>query len=373
MKVLQALHSYKPYIPHFEEKYNIDKANISFNELKSLLLKDRFYASHLLNPVLNDDENGFYTMWDSPLLQHKWAEEKGWKEKDVKKILFAQIEDFKPDVFYNCSPIRFEADEVKSQINPNIIKICWFASPETKHIDFSVYKSRLTNVPLDIKTIKEVGFRNDLFQPAHDPVMDDYAKNEHRDTDIFFYGQYHSSFFKKRNELIDSLIDFKLKSNYRIDLALQYSLKKKYFYPFSRPTRFKKLFGGKIVNPSADVRNNSIVPLYGLDLYKKIASSKVVFNAAVDFSGKYKVNMRNFETMGLGAHLLSDEGVYPESFKVGENLTTYSDFNDFKKKAKYLVENASERMAVANAGYEMIKKKYSKQKQWQRFQEIVAS
>ena len=372
MKVLQAIHSYKPYLPHFEEKYKIDKEKISFKELKGLLLKDRFYASHLLSPVLNIETNGFYTMWDYPLLQQKWAEERGWKEKDLKKILFAQIEDFRPDVFYNCSPIRFDAEQIKTQIDRKIIKMCWFASPETGHIDFSVYKTRLTNLPLDIKSNKEVGFRSDLFQPAHDPIMDEYAKSKKRDTDIFFYGQYHSSYFKRRNELIDLLIDFKSKSDFNIELALQYNLEKKHHYPFSRPTRFKKLFGAKIINPSLDVRKNTISPLYGLDLYEKIASSKIVFNAAVDFSGQHKVNMRNFETVGLGAHLLSDEGIYPDFFKEGTNFSTYSDFNNFKSKVNYLLEHTAERESMALAGNEMVKKKYSKEKQWQRFQEIAS-
>jgi hypothetical protein len=373
MKVLQALHSYQPYLPHFEEKYAIDKESISFNELKKLLLKDRFYASHIISPVLNNEDNGFYTIWDYPLLQHKWAEEKGWNEKDVKKILFAQIEDFKPDVFYNCSPIRFDAEEIKTSISDKIVKICWFASPETGSIDFSVYKTRLTNYPVDVRSFKEIGFRNDLFQPAHDSIMDEYAKNKKRDTDVFFYGQYHSSFFKRRNQLIDSLIGFKKKSGLNIDVALQYNLERTHNYPLSRPSRFKKLFGTKIINPSLDVRKNTLSPLYGLDLYKKIASSKIVFNAAVDFSGQYKVNMRNFETTGLGAHLLSDDGIYPDSFKRGTNFSTYSDFNDFENKVNYLLEHAAVRESMALAGTEMIKKEYSKEKQWQRFQEIVAS
>jgi hypothetical protein len=373
MKVLQAIHSYKPYLPHFEEKYKIDKENISFLELKELLLKDRFYASHLLQPVLNDELAGFYTMWDYPLLQHKWAEEKGWNEKDVKKILYAQIEDFKPDVFYNCSPIRFSKEEIENNISTDISKICWYASPETKQIDFSVYGTRLTNLPSDVKSLDKVGFRNDLFQPAHDPVMDEVRAKAVKDTDIFFYGQYLKAFFKTRNALIDSLLEYKVSSNYKIDVALQYSMRKKQNYPFSRPYRFRTVFGEKVVEPSKLVITNSIKPLYGLDLYEKIAASKIVFNAAVDFSGNYKVNMRNFEALGLGAHMLSDKGLYPDHFDAGVHFSTYNNFEGFVKKAEYLLANDEQRSSISNAGNSMIRTNYSKEQQWQRFQEIIAS
>ena len=358
MKVLQAIHSYKPYLTHFENKYKINRDEVSFEELKALLLKDRFYAAHLLDPVLNDTESGFYTMWDYPLLQQKWAESKGWNETDLKKILFAQIEEFKPDVFYNCSPIRFDASEINTQISPKILKVCWFASPETKHIDFTVYKTRLTNLPPDVQPNSKLGFRSDLFQPAHDPIMDEIINNTEKSTDIFFYGQYSRSYFKKRNAMIDQLLTYKKKSKFKIELALQTNTVSKSSYPFSRPTRLKKAFPRKIIHPSKLVIKNSIQPLYGLDLYKKIASSKIVFNAAVDFSGKYKVNMRNFESLGLGAHLISNDGIYLKEFIKGKQFSVYSNFHEFINIANYMLNNSSESQTIAKAGNDMVKNKF---------------
>jgi spore maturation protein CgeB len=98
-----------------------------------------------------------------------------------------------------------------------------------------------------------------------------------------------------------------------------------------------------------------------------------VFNAAVDFSGKYKVNMRNYETLGCAAHLISDEGIYPDGFANNEHLTMYRSFEDFIEKAEYFVKHPSVSRHIALQGNSMIKKKYSKEAQWQRFQEIVAS
>src|SRR5689334_23264301 len=113
MRVFQIIHSYEPYISRFESAYGISDGSHTFESHRQALINDRFYAAHILQPALNGASNAFYTMWDYPALQVKWARERGWLESDVKKILSAQIEEFKPDVFYNCSPIRFSASEIR--------------------------------------------------------------------------------------------------------------------------------------------------------------------------------------------------------------------------------------------------------------------
>ncbi|GEM_PF-454622 len=371
MKVFQAIHSYAPYIKDFEERYAIDKNNISFAGLKSKLLKDRFYAAHLLKPVLDEhDERGFYTMWDYPLLQYKWAEEKGWKERNLKKILFAQIEDFGPDVFYNGSPMHFSKQEISEGLNKKIKRVCWSASPHFDEEMFKIYQLRLTNLPTHISDGKsKSAYRSLLFQPAHDPVMDAFSANEERPVDLFFYGQYLDFYFEKRNRLIDQLLDFKEKSALNIELALLYDIKYAGRSFYDKILRRRK----RIIFPPEFVRSKSLKPLYGLALYKKIASSKIVFNAAVDFTGKYKVNMRNFEALGLGAHLLSDEGIYPRHMIKDIHFTTYSDFADFCSKLEMLINEPEKRREAAQRGNEMIRAYYSKEKQWAHFCELISS
>lgn len=367
MRVFQTFHKYNAYITHFEKKYDVK--NLSFKEHLTTLINDRFYALHILKPCLNQDKNGFFTMWDYDNLQHKWAEEKGWNERNLKKILFAQIEEFNPAVFYNGSPLSFAKEELSSYLSKNIRRICWSASPDQNPEKFKLYDTRLTNFPLDIRPKKEVGFRNDYFEPAHDPIMDNYSKNKDRPIDLFFYGQFYEAAFKNRNEHIRKLIDFKQKSNLNIEIALQYQTKKGPLVNIPYVRRYLK----KIVYPSKIVRQSSVSPLYGLDLYSKISKSKIVFNAGVDFSKNYKVNMRNFEVMGCGAHLISDKGIYPDGFKANENFTYYNNIEECIEKVTYLIKNKNERLKIAEMGTEMVKKKYSKNIQWENFKKIVES
>lgn len=367
MRVFQALHKYAPYIPHFEQKYQVK--HLSFDEHVQTLINDRFYALHLLKPVLERSPNAFYALWNYEALQYKWADEQGWKERDLKKILYAQIEAFQPEVFYNMSPTFFESGELEQNLAPQIIRMCWSASPFYENEQFMAYKTRLTNLPLDVRPASEMGFRSDLFQPAYDPVMESYAANKERPIDLFFYGQYARAIFKRRNEQLDQLLAFQAESKYRIELHLQYRIEKEPVVNIPYVRRFWQ----KITHPSPQVRAQAKPAVYGLDLYKKLSQSKLVFNAGVDFSKEYKVNMRNLEVLGCGAHMLSDEGVYPANFKAGKNFSTYKNMPDFFKRLEYLLDHKEERLNIAKAGHQMVTTHYTKEQQWQQFKDLVAS
>lgn len=367
MRILQSLHKYAPYIPHFEKRYQVE--HLSFEEHRCVLLKDRFYALHLLEPVLNGSDSAFYALWDYENLQYKWAEEKGWSERDLKKILFAQIEEFQPDVWYNCSPTFFQPSELDAQLSDQIIRVCWSASPFYEEEQFKAYQTRLTNLPLDIRPKSEVGFRSDLFHPAYDPAMDTFAQNQDRPIDLFFYGQYARSIFKRRNVQIDHLLEYQQQSPYRIEIHLQYQEERQPVVNIPYIRRYWQ----KIVHPSATVRQRAHPPLYGLDLYQKISQSKIVFNAGVDFSKAYKVNMRNWEVLGCGAHMLSDKGQYPSGFEAGTHLTTYSDIKDCITQLERLLDQSEVRLSIAAQGHQMVREKYSKARQWKHFQTIIAS
>lgn len=372
MRVFQIIHSYEPYVSSFEAAYRITDDSHTFEGHRQALINDRFYAAHILQPALNGTPDAFYTMWDYPGLQLKWARERGWIESDLKKILFAQIEEFKPDVFYNCSPIRFTASEIRSLGGPGMIKLAWYASPEQHSINFSVYHAKLTNYPPFVSNDSEPGVRSELFQPAYDPAMGAYSQSTERPIDILFYGQYTQNHFKRRNRLIKKLIELKKRSKWNIKIALQYIAAKKSVFPSFFPGRCQRWLT-LIPFPSASVKRNTDKPLYGLNLYNAISRSKLVFNAATDMSSRYKVNMRNLESLGCGAHMLSEVGNYPDGLKMDRDFSTYRDFDDFVEKAKYFLDHPSESRGIAKQGHETVSQRFSKERQWQHFEQIVAT
>ena len=101
-------------------------------------------------------------------------------------------------------------------------------------------------------------------------------------------------------------------------------------------------------------------PIFGKDLYDKIASSKIVVNLAIDFAKNYRGNMRCFETLGCGALLLTDTGIYPRHMVDGETIITFDDSQDAISKINDLLSNEEKRIRIATSGHNMVIKEYSK-------------
>lgn len=371
MKVFQTAHTFTAFSTYLEQKYKISEQPYSFAQLQQIVLSEGFNAVHHIKPVLDRSLGvGFYTIWNYEPMQLQWAKEKGWAETDLKKILFAQIEEFGGDVFYNLSPIQFKPEEIK-QLPQRMLKIAWFASPEKNNIDFSVYHTRFTNLPSDVDPDAKRGFRSHFFQLSDAPVFHQYANNENRPIDVLFFGQYLKSHFDKRNGYIDELIRLKEKHGFNLVLALMADYKYKNLLPFKLPLALHQKL--KVLQfPPKKVAAHASSALFGADMLRHIGEAKIVFNCHVDMAGDYRVNMRIFEALGCGAHMLSDEGVYPEGLEPSKHFSTYKNVNELEEKIIHLLQQKEKRQEIAALGTAAIREQYSKEKQWHQFQRTAS-
>lgn len=90
-------------------------------------------------------------------------------------------------------------------------------------------------------------------------------------------------------------------------------------------------------------------------------------------SGEDRGNMRCFESMGCGGLLLSDEGVYPAGMVGGQTMVTYQSPADLVVKLRELLQAPEVMTGIAQAGYEMVARQYSKRAQWSAFEALVSN
>jgi spore maturation protein CgeB len=83
--------------------------------------------------------------------------------------------------------------------------------------------------------------------------------------------------------------------------------------------------------------------------------------------------MRCFEALGAGSLLLSDEGNYPEGMTDGETIAIYRSADDAAGQLEALLDDGERRLNIARRGHAMVSTQYSKDLQWKRFEELVAS
>lgn len=323
-------------------------------------LDTRFSALHILAPVLSGNPDAFYTNGDDVHLQNLWAREHGLQSNDLEKILLAQIEHHRTEVFYNLDPMRYGSAFVKKL--PSCVKrtVCWRAAP-SGNVDLTSYDLVVCNFPSILEDWKRKGCKAEYFSPAHDPAMHAYASARRDDFDVIFIGGF-SRHHVNRSRALQAA-------------ASMPNIRKRFHLEDSRLTRMANLLPfipglGSYRHPK-EIRDIRAGPLYGRNLYAAVAETRIVLNGAIDMAGSDRGNMRCFEATGCGAVLLTDAGRYPEGFIEGETMVTYSSPDQIPSVIARLVEDTAWADSIAKAGCAMVKDHYGKERQWVKFQELV--
>lgn len=336
----------------------------SFAERIEFFLDDAFCGVHTLLPNLNRQSDSFFTHHNEAELQRTWATEKGLSPKtSLDDILLAQIEEHKPDVFYTLSTILVGSDLARRMPGCVKAKIGWHAQTSSTH-DMSAYLI-VSNFPTLNAQYESRGIKTCYFAPAHDPALDRFAANEARDIDVVFIGTY-SQYHTRRAPILEAVAS--LQGRHKVAFALQ-------------PSRLNRLaetplgwFGPlrRYAMP-ADIRRIAQSPVYGIESYELVSRAKIVLNGAGDIGGNDRGNMRCWEALGARALMVSDQGDYPVGMVDGETMLTYRSRDDVAPIIEAALADPARRNRIANAGYAMLRDRYSKARQWQDFKALVAN
>lgn len=351
---------YPAYLKKLSAKY---EDLLSFRQRRQAFLVDRFGASHLLSPILDGDESAFFSVGDAPFLQEMWALENGMRmDRPLDEILLAQIEHHRAEVFYNLDPMRYGSDFVRKL--PGCVRktIAWRAAP-SPGADFSGYDMVVCNFPVILESYRQRGWRAEYFSPAHDPEMDAYAANNDRPIDVLFVGGY-SRHHRRRAQVLETV------ARQSKHMSVVFHLDR------SRLTRLAESPLGRLLPLSdhrrpLDIQAITTEPVFGRDLYAALSRAKIVLNGAVDMAGEDRGNMRCFEALGCAALMLSDHGRYPGGFVDKETMLAYRNADEAAELTADILANWWRGKEIAAKGWSMIRNRYSKAAQWERFLELV--
>ena len=336
---------------------------VSFEDRRAVFLNDRFGALHFLQPVLEGDPGAFFTNGNDDVLQRQWARQNGLRnETSLERILHAQIEHHRTEVFYNLDPVRYPSTFVGKL--PGCVRktLCWRAAPSGQ-ADLTAYGAVLGNFPSILDSWRRKGCRAELFYPAIDPVMSEFGHGE-RPIDVLFVGGY-SRHHASRAKVLEQVAG--LAQDWRVVYCLD----------ASRLTRLAESPLGRLLPLGKHRRPPALSsvakpPIFGRQLYDLIGKSKIVLNGAIDMAGDDRGNMRCFEAMGCGALLVSDAGNYPEGMIPGETIVTYETAESGAEKIQRLLSDRTLTKKMADNGQRQIGDLYTKAHQWSLFKAVLA-
>lgn len=375
------------YHPTYLQDFYRDNPELStqpYSAHHAGLIDDCFGSSDFWTSALSN--LGYETIdiiANAELLQRRWAKENGvtFSEKDwLFEIVVEQIRDFRPDVLLIADYTTFNADFLRHlKSNDSSIKLIlgWCGAP---YSDFSVLREwdiALSCVPELVAEFRANGLTSYHVNHAFDPrILQKLQGKAEPATDFAFIGSIvkQKHFHIERERLLLYLLEhtnLQICSDVRPPPAVaeqeHSSVLTRLYHiasgggqniprrlkdsiPFVR--RFRRPQTNLDQNVDVEIARRVHPPAFGLEMFRRLRDTKVVFNNHIDISRTSASNMRLFEATGVGSCLLTDSKEnLSKLFEPDKEVLTYGSPEECAEKVNYILEHEAERCSVAAAGH----------------------
>ena len=344
------------YLAEFHSK-NSNLETYSYNENLKVLFSDKYGWNDIWKDGLERIGN-FEVMEvisNCEKLQRKWATENNKNILDsdwMFSIIEFQIQFFEPEVIFVHGYFILTNEQIK-YLRSKYSCIKFFLGYDGIVLNDVVHFSEFDFVLCcmedsanfyNLHSNKTKGY---FFPLAFDSRIVESLKFEEQQIDFTFLGsfvrgeQYH-------NQRIEDMVKLIHKTNIQIYSS---GLNEPY-EPFRYLQRNRLMKGEfKEFYQVYKIGKRIQKPLFGKEMFNKMASSKISFNSHGNNAGAKAANMRLFEATGVGSCLLTD---YKENltdfFEIDKEIVTYKTVNECIEKVTFLLKNNELRKSIAKAG-----------------------
>jgi len=373
----------------------------SYDVQHRALIKDGFGSADFWTSAFNKlDYETADLVANAEFLQKRWARENDCRF-DERRWLFeiaaAQIKKFRPDVLLIADYSTFTADflrNVRRECSSVRLILGWCGAPYSDLSVFREWDVALSCVPEMVADFRAAGLRgfhvNHAFAPR---ILNELDTKSPPSIDFAFIGSVlkQNKFHLERERLLLHLVKF-------TNLQIWSELKRPTFGErgnaqlrrgiYGLVTRARQKLTDKLPlarriaawkMPSASengidelIARRTHPPVFGLEMFRQLRRSRVVFNNHIDISPVSASNMRLFETTGVGACLLTDRKKnLPELFEPDKEVLTYASAEECVEKVRYLLENEAARRAMAEAGQRRTLREHTFENRAARIDEII--
>lgn len=365
MRVFQVGNIYPAHLDHLQPRLS---RSANEDDTNAVILTD-VPKAQLLAICISNNPNGrlCFPQYEQGL--RNWASDNGLSyDTTPDDILLAQIEDHRSEVFYSVNSTRHSEAFMRQMPGCVRLKIGWLGS-EVRGTGLRHFDAIVSNFPTLNAKHSKAGLRTKYLTPSYETQTDakDFVPWEDRRSDLFFAGTF-SRHHQNRARLIEdiscTLADQSLIADFRLlnsrYTKLSESTPLGLFPPFSKVRRPRS------------VRRVAKSAVFGQEMYGLLGRAKLVINMAIDIAGKDRGNMRSFESLSSGVLMISDAGDYPEGFENGETHVTYQSNAEALTLITHYIHEPTEAQRIARNGWEMIRWRYSKARQWEDFVALCA-
>lgn len=366
MKILMLWKYYPQYLSYFYKK-NPSAFDQSFEKHRDKIFEDHFGWPAELSQYMN--QHGIETEFiiaNAESLQKKWAEENhfssysadGWE----REIAMEQIKRFKPDILWIPFLFDYYGEFVQQALKYAKKAITWVGSPFIKEIDVSGLSVLITENPATFQSIHDRFDEVIVTKPGFDSSILEKIGSVEKKYDVTFIGGI-SPGHTKRAEILAYLIEngIELKVFGYLHEPSQ-GMKRALMQAGGHILKHRDIHKGldALKSPfsqTAYQRNIEIIktrhegPVFGLDMYRTIAESRITLNVHIDVAGNHAGNIRMFEATGMGTCLLTEQSENIDKlFKHGEEVITYKSKEELLEIIQKMLSQNERVEQIAKAG-----------------------
>lgn len=239
-------------------------------------------------------------------------------------VAIAQIRAYRPDVLY-CQDLSFFPGDVLQSLKKDVgLVVGQIACPLPADSFLKGYDLILTSFPHFVDRIRALGIRSDYFRIGFDTRMLDVLGNVTKDVPISFVGGI-SRNHTKAIPLLEYLAE-------------------------ETPIQFFG-YGARRLPRRSPIRKKHHGEVWGVDMYRALARSKLTLNRHIDVAENHANNMRLYEATGVGTLLITDrKDNLGELFEMGKEVVVYSTPEEAAEMIRYYLDHPDEAEQIAKAG-----------------------
>lgn len=239
-------------------------------------------------------------------------------------IAIEQIKQYRPDVLY-CQDLWFLPPEMLAAVRPYVrLIVGQVASPLPPSPFLKGYDLILTSFPHFVPRLRAMGIASEYFRIGFDTRVLELLGDVQQDIDVSFVGG-----ISRHHGKALPMLEY---------LARNTSIE---FFGY----------GAGSLSKSSPIVARHHGEVWGLDMYRALARSRVTLNRHINVAENYANNMRLYEATGVGSLLITDrKDNLDELFEVGKEVVTYSSPKEAVELIRYYQAHPEEAKTIARAG-----------------------
>jgi spore maturation protein CgeB len=240
------------------------------------------------------------------------------------EVAVAQIRSLNPDVLY-CQDLSFFTGDVLKELKSHVRMIVGqIACPLPPDSFLKGYDLILTSFPHFVPRLQALGVASEYFRIGFDARILELLGAVQKDIGASFVGGI-SRHHGKAVPLLE-------------------------YVAIHTPIEFFG-YGVETLPRSSPVRRRHHGEVWGLDMYRALARSKVTLNRHINVAENSANNMRLYEATGVGSLLITDrKDNLGELFEVGKEIVAYSSQEEAADLIRYYLDHPEEAATIARAG-----------------------